>query len=324
MRGRATQFIDPVTKEVLVKQSEWGAYKIRIVSENNFPTAAGLASSASGYCCLVFTLAQLFGVKGEISTVARMGSGSACRSMYGGWVKWDMGTLEDGSDSKAVEVASEKDWPEMEILVLVVNDQKKDTSSTDGMQQSVKTSNLMQTRIKDIVPKRMIEIEEAIKTKNFPVFGELTMRDSDSFHDVCADTIPPIYYLKPISKDIIHVINSYNKYCGVVSAAYTFDAGPNAVIYLLKDHVVPILSLALHYFPPNKTPLANFFKNPTILKQAQEWKIPTELENMIGLNVAPDALKYILNTRPGPGPQVLPPSATLVDSKTGLPLKLKQ
>jgi diphosphomevalonate decarboxylase len=324
LRGRATQFVDPSTKEVLVKQNEWGQYKIRIVSENNFPTAAGLASSASGYCCLVFTLSQLFGVKGEISTVARMGSGSACRSMYGGWVKWNMGELEDGSDSKAVQVTDELHWPEMQILVLVVNDQKKDTSSTDGMQQSVKTSKLMQTRKTDIVPKRMVDIEEAILKKNFPLFGELTMRDSDSFHDVCADTIPPIYYLKPISKDIIHLINCYNKYTGNVNAAYTFDAGPNAVIYLLQDHVVPILALSLHYFPPAKTPLASFFKNNSILKQAQEWKIPSDLHAMIGLNVAPDALKYILNTRPGPGPQVLPPSASLVDPNTALPLKLKQ
>lgn len=50
---------------------DWDKYKLKIVSHNNFPTAAGLASSASGYCCLVFTLAQVFGVKGEISTIAR-------------------------------------------------------------------------------------------------------------------------------------------------------------------------------------------------------------------------------------------------------------
>ncbi len=77
---------------------------VHIVSENNFPTAAGLASSASGYACLVFCLAQIFNVEGDVSDVARMGSGSACRSLYGGFVRWEMGEKADGSDSRASQV----------------------------------------------------------------------------------------------------------------------------------------------------------------------------------------------------------------------------
>jgi len=121
LRSRATKFVDTKTGKVLISGAEeWSKYKVHIYSENNFPTAAGLASSASGYCCLVYSLAKLFGVEGEISTIARMGSGSACRSMYGGWVKWEMGKLSDGSDSKAIQVKPETYWPEMRILVLVV------------------------------------------------------------------------------------------------------------------------------------------------------------------------------------------------------------
>jgi len=224
IRSRAGKFVDPKTDAVLVSgPEEWKQYKIRVCSINNFPTAAGLASSASGYCCLVYSLAQLYGVQGEISTIARMGSGSACRSMYSGWVKWEMGTATDGHDSKAIQVASDTHWPEMRILVLVVNDQKKDTSSTDGMQQSVKTSKLMKERV-NIVPGRMKEMERAILEKDYQTFGVLTMKDSDDFHAVCADTEPPIYYLKPISHQIIHMINSFNSFYGNVKAAYTFDA----------------------------------------------------------------------------------------------------
>lgn len=61
-------------------------WNLHICSVNNFPTAAGLASSASGYACLVYTLAQLYQVDGDISAIARLGSGSACRSIFGGWV----------------------------------------------------------------------------------------------------------------------------------------------------------------------------------------------------------------------------------------------
>jgi diphosphomevalonate decarboxylase len=69
---------------------------VKIISHNNFPTAAGLASSASGNACLVFALNQIFKIKDDLSTLARLGSGSAIRSMYGGFVKWNMGKEEDG------------------------------------------------------------------------------------------------------------------------------------------------------------------------------------------------------------------------------------
>lgn len=61
-------------------------WNLHICSVNNFPTAAGLASSASGYACLVYALSQLYQIKGDISSIARLGSGSACRSVFGGWV----------------------------------------------------------------------------------------------------------------------------------------------------------------------------------------------------------------------------------------------
>lgn len=120
------------------------SYKVHICSINNFPTAAGLASSAAGFACLgallnciqhqylkhlthcfstffpVYTLAQAFGVEGELSGVARQGSGSACRSMYGGFVQWLMGHQSDGKDSLAQQVEPETHWPELRILVLVV------------------------------------------------------------------------------------------------------------------------------------------------------------------------------------------------------------
>ena len=70
------------------KVTDW---KVHVNSENNFPTAAGLASSAAGYACLVYALCQMYGVTGDISGLARQGSGSACRSVDGGFVRWRMG-----------------------------------------------------------------------------------------------------------------------------------------------------------------------------------------------------------------------------------------
>lgn len=99
--------------------------KIHVVSENNFPTAAGLASSASGYACLVYSLAQLYGLKKqEISDIARLGSGSACRSIYGGFVQWQKGVQLDGKDSIAVQVAPASHWPDLHVLILVVHERR--------------------------------------------------------------------------------------------------------------------------------------------------------------------------------------------------------
>ena len=83
------------------------AHVTHICSRNNFPTAAGLASSASGFAALVASLAALYklpATPSELSLIARQGSGSACRSLFGGYVAWEMGTKPDGSDSLALVI----------------------------------------------------------------------------------------------------------------------------------------------------------------------------------------------------------------------------
>ena len=74
-------------------ETDW---RVHICSENNFPTAAGLASSAAGYACLVAALCRLYGINSDLSALARRGSGSACRSVLGGFVRWFMGNRQSG------------------------------------------------------------------------------------------------------------------------------------------------------------------------------------------------------------------------------------
>ncbi|EEQ39326.1 hypothetical protein CLUG_03454 [Clavispora lusitaniae ATCC 42720] len=232
----------------LPKLSEWG---LHIVSENNFPTAAGLASSAAGFAALVVAIAKLYKLPqsmSEISKIARKGSGSACRSLFGGYVAWEMGDLENGEDSKAVEVAPLEHWPTMKAAILVVSDDKKDTPSTTGMQSTVATSDLFQWRIKEVVPKRFEQMKKSIAERDFQTFGELTMKDSNSFHAVCLDSYPPIFYLNDTSKKIIKLIHKLNEQEGKIIAAYTFDAGPNAVIYYEEENVTKVLGLIHKYF----------------------------------------------------------------------------
>lgn len=142
-----------------------------------------------------------------------------------------MGSKADGSDSMAVSVAEASHWPSMRAVILVVSAEKKGVSSTSGMQITVATSPLMKERAETVVPKNMKLMEKAIAEKDFEAFGEVTMRESNSFHATCLDTFPPIFYLNDVSRAAIRVVEDINKKAGKIIAAYTFDAGPNAVIY---------------------------------------------------------------------------------------------
>ncbi|TEA17285.1 Diphosphomevalonate decarboxylase [Colletotrichum sidae] len=217
---------------------------LRIVTENNFPTAAGLASSAAGFAALVRAIADLYELPdspSDLSLIARQGSGSACRSLFGGYVAWRMGDKADGTDSKADLVAEASHWPEMRALVLVVSAAKKGVSSTSGMQQTVATSGLFKQRVAEVVPKHMAEMEDAIAKRDFAQFAEVTMKDSNSFHSSCSDTYPPIFYMNDVSRAAIRAVEQINAAAGKTVAAYTFDAGPNAVIYYLEENTATVV-----------------------------------------------------------------------------------
>lgn len=202
---------------------------LRIESVNTVPTASGLASSASGIAALAFGLIKLYGLDGsfslsELSVIARLGSGSACRSLFGGLVHW--------SGEKVEEVGW---WEGLNGAVLIFDSKRKKMPSTAGMQQTVQTSGLFQHRIERLVPERTEAILAAIKTRNFETFAELSMKDSNTFHACCIDTFPPIFYLNSESTSLIAAVHAYNAQMDRIVIGYTFDAGPNAVVFGLDE-----------------------------------------------------------------------------------------
>ncbi|CAA2994968.1 diphosphomevalonate decarboxylase MVD2-like [Olea europaea subsp. europaea] len=213
------------------------------------------SSSAAGFACLVFSLAKPKNVKedqSKLSSIARQGSGSACRSLYGGFVKWIMGKEKNGSDSVAVQLADEKHWNDLVIIIAVVSLRQNETSSTSGMLETVETSMLIQHRAKEVVPKRIIQMEEAIKNRGFPSFARLSCADSNQFHAVCLDTSPPIFYMNDTSHRIISCVEKWNRFEGTPQVAYTFDAGPKAVLISHNRKTAALLlQRLLFHFPPN-------------------------------------------------------------------------
>ncbi|EGO00231.1 hypothetical protein SERLA73DRAFT_180701 [Serpula lacrymans var. lacrymans S7.3] len=285
-------------------------FYVHICSRNNFPTAAGLASSASGFAALVSSLAALYKLPAspsKLSLIARQGSGSACRSLFGGFVAWEQGTSPDGSDSFAVEVAPREHWPDIHALICVVSDDKKGTSSTSGMQRTVETSALLQHRIKHVVPERMRAISEAIKARDFDAFARITMQDSNQFHAVALDTEPPIFYMNDVSRAIIALVVEYNRVSveagGKLKAAYTYDAGPNAVIYAPKENLREIVEMIVKYFPQ-----ADPFKDPFGLFGAAgvtEGGVIPGFNTAVAKQFEVGAVKNLIHTRVGDGPRVL-------------------
>jgi len=306
-----------------VRKEDWQKMHVHISSYNTFPTAAGLASSAAGYAALVAALAELMNAKetypGQLTTIARQGSGSACRSLYGGFVAWRKGSADnDWKFSMAEQIADEKHWPEMRALILVVSDQKKDTSSTTGMNTSVATSELLRHRAQVVVPSRMQTIEKAYKEKDFETFGKVTMQDSNQFHATCLDTYPPIFYMNDISRTIIRLVTVYNDWAKEIRAAYTFDAGPNAVLYFLETHSVEIAALMLRYFPASG---ADYLNDASLMKTAQEFSLDASLVavcDQVCKDPKSEDVKMMYYTRPGSGPKVLPGSESNLDPVTGL------
>lgn len=211
---------------------------VLVVSENYFPTASGLASSASGIATLIYAASKALGLKlsdKELSIIARQGSGSSCRSIMGGIVKWEKGKLDDGSDSFAHQLYPASYWPGLIDIIAITSSARKKVSSRAGMAQTVKTSPLYEARLK-AVEKHIAAIEDALKSKDFHKLAEITMKDSNNMHATMLDTTPPILYLDDNSKAIIYAIDDLNKSEGKNVAGYTFDAGSNAHIITLESN----------------------------------------------------------------------------------------
>jgi len=209
-------------------------------SENNFPTASGLASSASGFAALAGAASAAAGLSlspRELSRFARLGSGSASRSVFGGFVLWRAGSRADGRDSYARTLYGERHWPELvDVVVLVENAPLKEVRSAEAMQTTVRTSPDYPGRLERLPP-LIGRIVRAIGARDAGRLFPLVMEECDSFRDVCETTRPPLDYLTPASRAVLSEVRSLNRAAGRPIAAYTHDAGAHVHVFTLSRHV---------------------------------------------------------------------------------------
>ncbi|MDD5337018.1 MAG: diphosphomevalonate decarboxylase [Candidatus ainarchaeum sp.] len=234
--ARVVSFLDLVRAKAGVK------LKAKVVSQNTFPKSAGLASSASGFAALAAAASKALGLgldgKG-LSMLARRGSGSASRSIFGGCVEWHAGKKKDGSDCYAEQISPPSKWKDLRNIIALSSMEEKHIGSAAGMGITAKTSSLYAARLKS-VGKRLVEMRKAVRKRNFEAMAPIIMRDSDSMHATMLDSWPPIVYLNETSFRIMREVLALNQSKGKYAAAYTFDAGPNAHIYTTAKYAEEI------------------------------------------------------------------------------------
>ena len=207
---------------------------LTITTNNNIPTGAGVASSASGFAALTKALDQFFGfglAGRELSLLANLGSGSASRSIFKGFVYRHAGTDPDGMDSYSEPLPYT--WPELKIGLITVSAKAKRVSSRDGMERTVATSPLYK-KWPDQVKSDMAKILSAIKAKDFGLLGATAESNALAMHECMRAATPPLNYFEPETEAIISKVQELRK--EGLPLYLTIDAGPNVkLLYLNKD-----------------------------------------------------------------------------------------
>lgn len=207
-----------------------------IMTENNFPSGAGIASSASAFAALALAGSKAAGLdlsERELSRLARRGSGSAARSIPGGFVEWQAGESEE--DSFAFSIAEADHWKLVDCVAVVSAAHKK-TGSTEG-HSIAPTSPLQAARVAD-APRRLEICRKAILDKDFDSFASIVELDSDMMHAVMMTSTPALHYWKAESLSVMNSVRAWRN--EGVPACYTVDAGANVHVICpeTEAHVV--------------------------------------------------------------------------------------
>jgi diphosphomevalonate decarboxylase len=233
----AVEFLDVVREEAGLSRFA------EIRSDNNFPTASGLASSASGFAALAGAASLAAGLRlspRELSRLARRGSGSASRSIFGGFVEWQAGHRADGRDSYARPLFPPDHWRDLRDLVIIIADApEKSVRSARAMQETVRTSPAYAERLRT-VPKRLAAIRSALRTRSADKFLDLVMEECDDFRRVCETTVPSLDYLTPASRAVLAAVRDLNHEAGHPTAGYTHDAGAHVHVFTFQPYVARV------------------------------------------------------------------------------------
>ncbi len=219
-RDRVEAFLDHVRR--------MGGHRGRAVveSQTDIPTGVGLASSAAAFAALAVAAAAALDLRlseRELSLLARLGSGSACRSVPPGFVEWVVG--ERHEDSYAYSVAPPEHWALWDVIA-VVSEQPKAVGSSEGHRRAA-TSPLHAFRVAT-APERVARCREAVLRRDFDALAEIVETDAIWMHAVMMTSRPPLFYWEPATVAVLLAVRRWRE--EGLPVAFTLDAGPNVHI----------------------------------------------------------------------------------------------
>ncbi|MGM0165365.1 diphosphomevalonate decarboxylase [Enterococcus sp. AZ135] len=231
---KVSRFLD------LVRQKTDSSLRAVVKSKNFVPTAAGLASSASGLAALAAAASAALKLNlspEELSRLARRGSGSACRSIYGGFAEWQKGDSDE--TSYAAAIPSDGFENELSMIFVVVNDAQKDVSSRDGMQRTVETSAFYDGWLQTM-PQDLVKARKAIADKDFTALGEVTEASALKMHGTTLAAAPPFTYWSAESMKAMNLVRQIRN--SGLPCYFTMDAGPNVKILVERKNEEALLN----------------------------------------------------------------------------------
>ncbi|MHC5215813.1 diphosphomevalonate decarboxylase [Enterococcus sp. LJL128] len=254
-----------ISKFLTIFRKKYSISHYASVDSRNFvPTAAGLASSASGLAALAGACSAALSLElspQELSKLARRGSGSACRSIFGGFAEWRKGDSDD--TSFAVQVPASSWENELSMLFILVNDTQKDVSSRDGMKRTVDTSIFYQGWLTGAADDLELA-KQAIAENNFSALGEVAESNALRMHGTTLGAVPPFTYWSPDSLKAMNLVRS----CRMqgIPCYFTMDAGPNVKVLVQKKDQEKLYHFFSEHFNEKQLILANTGPGLEILK----------------------------------------------------------
>lgn len=213
--------------------------RAEVVTENSVPTAAGLASSASGFAALALAASRAAGLMlspERLSALARRGSGSAARSIFDGFAEMQPGTRDDGRDAYAVAIPDADQWP-VRLVIAITAEGEKAIGSTAAMDLTARTSPYYAAWI-DAVPRDLQDARAAIMERDLDRLGQVAERSAMRMHASALAADPPILYWTPATLDAMAAVRALRG--RGIPAYYTMDAGPQVKVLCSADHAADV------------------------------------------------------------------------------------
>lgn len=223
------------------------AWRAEVMSDNNFPTAAGLASSASGFAALTVAGARALGLAlsaVELSELARRGSGSAARSIFGGFAQWNRGERADGADSVAHALLDRAAWP-LAVAIAVTSTAAKAIGSTAGMRHTAATSPFQHTW-ESTQESDLGVARAAVLAQDFDALAAISEHSCLKMHALAMASRPGLLYWNGATVEAMHRVRALR--ATGVPVFFTVDAGPQLKAVCLPA-ALPVVARALRDVP---------------------------------------------------------------------------